>query len=85
MVEKKTEPKLDIGIFYKASGCAVSKLQLENPEHQALFEQAISTLTISHAAISEVLYDKWGVGISGDAIGRHRANPQKCACRSIPK
>lgn len=85
MAAKKPEVELDLRIFYKASGCAVSKVALDNPEHQALFEQALAATSISHAAISEVLFDKWGVVISGDAIGRHRSNPQKCACRSLPK
>lgn len=83
--ESKTEPELDLNIFYKASGCPVSKVHLENPEHQRLFEEAINTHSISHAAIAEVLWDKWQVQLSGDALGRHRAYPQKCSCKSIPK
>ena len=85
MAEKKTESELDLNIFYKASGCPASKVVLDNPAHQALFEQALAAPTISHAAISEVLFDKWGVVLSGDAIGRHRSSPQKCSCRNIPK
>ena len=83
--ESKTEPELDLRIFYKASGCPVSKVHLENPEHQALLEQAIAAPSISHAAISEVLWDKWQVQLTGDSIGRHRAYPQKCSCKNIPK
>ena len=85
MAEKKTEPELDLNIFYKASGCPVSKIKLDNPDHQGLFESALDTQTISHAAISEVLYEKWGVVLTGDSIGKHRAHPQKCSCRNIPK
>ena len=84
MAEKKPEA-LDINIFYKASGCPVSKVKLENPEHQALFEQALNTSTISGSAIADILFEQWGVSIGKDTVLKHRSNPQKCSCRSIPK
>jgi hypothetical protein len=79
------EPELDLSIFYRASGCPVSKVKLESPEHQALFEKALTTLSISHSAIVDVIYEKWGVEISKDTMRKHRITPQACSCRSIPK
>ena len=46
MAEKKLESPLDMNVFYKASGCPLSKVKLENPEHQKLLEQAIVTSSI---------------------------------------
>ncbi len=85
MPTKKAEPELDMSIFYKASGCPLSKVKLDNPEHQALLERAIATPTISHSAIVDVLWDKWGVKVGKETVAGHRATPQKCSCRSLPK
>lgn len=85
MVEKKIEPEVDLSMFYKESGCTVSKVHLENPEHQAVLEQALATRTISSSAISDILFEKWGVSVSHDTVAKHRSTPQKCACRNIPK
>ncbi len=82
-----TKEKLDMSIFYKASGCKLSQIKLENPEHQALLEQAIATPVsiISNQGIVDVLYERWQVSIGKDVVNNHRAVPQKCACRNIPK
>jgi len=82
----KPEEKLDMRIFYKAAGCPVSKVKLENPEHQALFEAALAdTARVPSPAISDVLLTQWGISISRDTVNNHRSNPQKCSCRNIPK
>ena len=85
MTAKQVEPELDLSIFYKASGCPLSKVKLENPEHQALIEQAIATTTVSASAISDILFEQWGVSVGKDTVIKHRSNPQKCSCRLIPK
>lgn len=82
----KVEPKLDISIFYKAAGCPISKVKLENPDHQKLLEDALADIArVPHQAIRDVLIDQWGIGISRDTIANHRSIPQKCSCRNIPK
>ena len=74
-----------MSIFYKASGCPLSKVRLDDSSHQALLEQAIAAPSISNAAIADVLFEKWGISVSADTVGKHRMNPQKCSCRNIPK
>ena len=85
MVEKKTESSLDMKIFYKASGCPLSKVELDDPAHQALLDQALGTATISASAISDILLDQWGISIGKDTVLKHRNIPQRCSCKNIPK
>jgi hypothetical protein len=82
----KSEPKLDMSIFYKAAGCPLSKVQLDNPDHQQLLDSAIADVArVPHQAIRDVLLEQWGIGVSRDTIANHRSTPQKCSCRNIPK
>lgn len=81
----KEPEELSINIFYKASGCPLAKVKLDDPKHQALLEEAINTQTISHSAIADVLWDVWGIKVGKDTIAGHRSKPQKCSCPSLPK
>lgn len=87
MPTKPTEPELDMSIFYKASGCKLSQIKLDNPAHQALLEEAIAApvSVVSSRGITDVLSERWGISISADVVNQHRSTPQKCACRNIPK